>query len=229
MNNQNINKNILESYKNMNILKIQEDERQRIAMELHDTSLQTLAHVVHQVELANIYMDQDVLKAKLELAEVKQNIKSVIEEIRNTIFNLRPMSFDDLGIEDTIQRYIEYVNKNHDFEIHTDIYNIDTDNELILLNTYRIIQECISNAIKHSGGNKIILKCGSKNHICKIEIEDNGKGFVEGEYDLDDEKHYGLSIIKKRVFLMGGNIKVDSVKEKGTKITIEIPLIVSEG
>ena len=119
--NNNLNNYSFSSLSDLSILNIQEEERQRIAMELHDTSLQTLAHVIHQVDLAGIYMEKDIVRSKLELAEVKQNIKVVIEEIRNTIFDLRPMSFDDLGIEETIQRYIEYINKDHNFRIYTDI------------------------------------------------------------------------------------------------------------
>ncbi|MBD5526839.1 MAG: sensor histidine kinase [Lachnospiraceae bacterium] len=223
MNNMN-NRNSLSSLNDLSILKIQEEERQRIAMELHDTSLQTLAHVIHQVDLAGIYMDKDIVKSKLELAEVKQNIKTVIEEIRNTIFDLRPMSFDDLGIEETIQRYIQYANKDHAFQIHTYIDNIDTTYYIIMANIYRIIQECISNAIKHSGGDEIYFKCYSKNKTCYIEIEDNGKGFVDGEYGQDGQKHFGLSVVKERVMILDGEIHISSEINKGTKIFIEIPL-----
>ncbi len=208
----------------LSILNIQEEERQRIAMELHDTSLQTLAHVIHQVDLAGIYMEKDIVRSKLELAEVKQNIKVVIEEIRNTIFDLRPMSFDDLGIEETIQRYIEYINKDHNFRIYTDIGNIDTTYYIIMANIYRIIQECISNAIKHSGGDEIYLKCYSENKVCYIEIKDNGKGFVDGEYEQDGQIHFGLSVMKERVMILNGEIRIDSEKNKGTKISVVIPL-----
>lgn len=219
--NNNINKS---SLSDLSILNIQEEERQRIAMELHDTSLQTLAHVIHQVDLASIYMDKDIVKSKLELAEVKQNIKVVIEEIRNTIFDLRPMSFDDLGIEETIQRYIQYANKDHAFQIHTDIGNIDTTYYIIMANIYRIIQECISNAIAHSGGDEIYFKCYSENKMCYIEIEDNGKGFVDGECEQDGQKHFGLSVVKERVMILNGEINISSVINKGTKISVVIPL-----
>lgn len=220
----NIN-NYLSALNDLSILKIQEKERQRIAMELHDTSLQTLAHMIHQVELANIYMDKDIVKSKLELAEVKQNIKIVIQEIRDTIFDLRPMSFEDLGIVETIERFIDHVDKDHLFHIYTDIQNIDTNYYIILTNIYRIIQECISNAVKHSGGDEIHLKCFSKDKICYIEIEDNGKGFIDGEYEKDDQKHFGLSMVKERVQILRGEINISSVINRGTKIVVKIPLM----
>lgn len=220
----NNNINYLSYTNGLSILNIQEEERRRIAMDLHDTSLQTLAHVIHQVDLASIYMDKDILKSKLELAEVKQNIKMVIEEIRNTIFDLRPMSFDDLGIEETIQRYIQYVNKDHSFKIHTEIGNIDTSYYIIMANIYRIIQECISNAINHSGGDEIYLSCFSENKVCYIDISDNGKGFVDGKSEQDGQKHFGLSVMKERVMILGGEIHIYSEIDKGTKISIVIPL-----
>lgn len=220
----NIN-NYLSALNDLSILKIQEKERQRIAMELHDTSLQTLAHMIHQVELANIYMDKDIVKSKLELAEIKQNIKIVIQEIRDTIFDLRPMSFEDLGIVETIERFIDHVDKDHSFHIYTDIQNIDTNYYIILTNIYWIIQECISNAVKHSGGDEIHLKCFSKDKICYIEIEDNGIGFVDGEYEKDDQKHFGLSMVKERVRILRGEINISSVINRGTKIVVKIPLM----
>lgn len=219
------NYNYISTLNDLSILKIQEKERQRIAMELHDTSLQTLAHVIHQIELANMYMDRDIVKSKLELAEVKQNIKIVIQEIRDTIFNLRPMSFEDLGIVETIQRFIDHINKNHLFRIYTDIQDIDTTYYIILTNVYWIIQECVSNAVRHSGGDEIHLKCFSKDDIYYIEIEDNGKGFVDGKYEKDNQKHFGLSMVKERVEILGGEIQIFSELNKGTKITVEIPLI----
>lgn len=226
--NENINSNFdkqnSNSQNSLNILKVQERERQRIAMELHDTSLQTLAHVIHQVELASMYMDRDIVKSKLELAEVKQNIKIVIQEIRDTIFDLRPMSFENLGIAETIERFIDHVNKNHSFRIHSDIKNIDTTHYVILSNIYWIIQECISNAVKHSDGDEIHLKCYSEDKVCYIEIEDNGKGFVDGEYEKDDQKHFGLSMIKERVEILGGEIKISSIINRGTKIMVKVPL-----
>lgn len=224
-NKQNIdNSDCVLTLSDLSILKIQERERQRIAMELHDTSLQTLAHVIHQVELASMYMEKDIVKSKLELAEVKQNIKIVIEEIRDRIFDLRPMSFEDLGIKETIQRFIDHVNKNHTFNIHTDIRDIDTDYYLVLTNIYWIIQECVSNAIKHSGGDEIYLKCFSENKTCYIEIKDNGRGFIDEKNENDVQKHFGLSMVKERVAILGGKINITSEINIGTKINVSIPL-----
>ena len=84
------------------IMEMLETERKRIVSELHDTSLQDIAHFVHMIELASLYIDKDPARAKMELNSVSKGLHNVIEDIRSTIFNLRPMTFDDLGIDESI-------------------------------------------------------------------------------------------------------------------------------
>ena len=73
--------------KNLAVINIQEEDRQRIARDLHDTSLQNLAHIIHKIELAGMFIDKDPVKAKLELAVIKKDLKAIIEDIRNTKIN----------------------------------------------------------------------------------------------------------------------------------------------
>ena len=101
-----------------NIVKHQEIDRQRIANDLHDTSLQTLAHLTHQIELASLYIDKDTVRAKLELAEVNKELREVIDEIRATIFDLRPMTFDDIGLKEAIERDIANVDNHYHHNSH---------------------------------------------------------------------------------------------------------------
>ena len=84
------------------MMEMLETERKRIVSELHDTSLQNIAHLVHMIELASLYIDKDPARAKMELNSVSKGLHNVIEDIRSTIFNLRPMTFDDLGIDESI-------------------------------------------------------------------------------------------------------------------------------
>ena len=222
-NNQNCDK-IFTQKRNLSIMTVQEEERQRIARDLHDTSLQTLAHLVHKLELCNLYMDKDVFQAKLEILSIRQNLKDVIEEIRNTIFDLRPMSFDDLGVEETFNRFIERENPDKKFKITSEVEKIDLSLELITLTLYRVIQECVSNAIKHSKGDHIhITAKNMPDNMYKVIIEDNGKGFTQQEAD-EKTNHFGLSIMRERVSILNGTIDIQSEIGKGTKVIIEFPL-----
>lgn len=213
--------------KQLSILDAQEKERQRIARDLHDTSLQNLTHLVHKVELSSLYIDEDPVKAKLELATISKGIRKVIEEIRNSIFDLRPMSFDDLGMKETVEKMLLLLNQEKQFHIVEDIDNIGmkqsaSTTQILFLSIYRIIQECVQNSLKHSGGNEIIVRLKEKDRYYKIVVQDNGTGFDLNEA-AKKEKHFGLSVIRERVYFLGGKIDIDT--QNGTSIEIEIPKI----
>ncbi len=207
------------------ILDIQEKERQRIARDLHDTSLQNLAYLVHKVELTSMYMDQDIIKAKLELAAVNKSLKSVIQDIRNTIFDLRPMIFDDLGLKTAFEKLIYKFRESSNYDIRFEVDEIECDNSLVLMTIYRIVEECVNNALKHSEGNKVAFTLRSENGGCSIEVKDNGQSFDCNEALSPEERHFGLYILKERVELLSGSINIDSKPGIGTAIHIFIPLL----
>ena len=87
-------------------LTILENERARIAHELHDTIIQNLVHTIYQSELILHYIDEDSIKAKLELAALSKNIKETIADARNILYELKPMIITDLGFKETLDEYI---------------------------------------------------------------------------------------------------------------------------
>lgn len=214
-----------DSARNLQVLDIQEKERQRIARDLHDTSLQNLAHLVHKIELSSMFIDQDPLRAKLELAAVKKNLKSVMEEMRNTIFDLRPMSFDDLGLNECFERmFAKLKDANKTIDFITDIQNTITGNDLVLMTIFRLVQECCSNAIKHSDGDKIYVTVKIQEDKYCLSVKDNGVGFDMKAASGKENRHFGLKVMKERVELLGGNICICSSKDNGTEVKIEIPM-----
>ena len=211
--------------KQFSILDAQEKERQRIARDLHDTSLQNLIHLVHKVELSSLYIDEDPVKARLELATIEKGIREVIEEIRNSIFDLRPMLVDDLDLEEMIEKLIIILNQDKKFHIESDIDKVtviesDPSSYVLFISIYRLIRECMQNAIKHSGGNKIIVKLKDYGNTYRIYVQDNGIGFDVGTA-MKKDKHFGLSVIKERVLFLGGKLNIEA--QHGTLIDIEIP------
>lgn len=211
--------------KQLSILDAQEKERQRIARDLHDTSLQNLTYLIHKVELSSLYIDEDPVKAKLELATVEKGIREVIEDIRNNIFALRPMSVDDLGLKETIEKLLAVVNRDMRFRIITDIDEIppakgDSSECVRFISIYRIIQECVQNAIKHSGGSEIVVRLKDCGNVYQVVVWDNGRGFDVSEASKKD-MHFGLSVIKERVLFLDGKIKIAA--DNGTVIEIEVP------
>lgn len=204
------------------VLKIQEDDRQRIARELHDTSLQNLTHLIHKLELCSMYIDTDPIQAKLELSIVNKRLKETIDEIRGTIFDLRPMSFDDLGMKAALERLLININENNWFEIDSNIEDVSCETNMMMVTIYRIIQESLANIVKHSEAKKINFSFKKIDDRYVIDIKDDGKGFIQK--NVNDEKHFGILLMKERVNLLNGEIIITSEEGMGTGIHIEIPL-----
>ena len=202
------------------VFEIQELDRRRIARDLHDTSLQNLSHLIHKLELVSMYMDKDMIRAKLELASVSKNINHIIDEIRMVIYDLRPMVFDDLGLKNAIIGLLDKAKKMTSLVIEYDIDEIEmTGYESYQLELYRILQECVINVCKHAHAQnmKVFLK-DFLDHI-ELTVEDDGVGF-DLEKEKNKENHFGLFILKERVKILSGSMKIDTKPEKGTKIFI---------
>lgn len=222
-------KNVLddeESDLNIMSLNIQEKDRQRIARDLHDTSLQNITGLIHRIELSSIYIDKDPIQAKLELASINKDMKSVIEDIRNTIFDLRPMSFDDLGFSDMLEDFIGKLRERYKITIQSEIDDIKSDNNILLISLYRVIKESCLNATEHSRCDTLFVRVKNNfnNQSIDVEIRDNGVGFDVDAAFTKMPSHYGLKIIKERVELLGGKITIMSECEKGTDILINVPM-----
>ena len=149
---------ILENEKNiLSILDVREIERQRIAKDLHDISLQNLSHLIHKIELTSIYIDTDPIKAKLELATMEKELRNIIDEMRTVIYNMYPVSLEDLGLKTTIEKTLSLINKDYRFTIETDIEDVSCENRVVQISLLRLVQECCYNAIKHSKGDKLFI------------------------------------------------------------------------
>ena len=210
--------------KKFNSIVLLETERQRIAKDLHDTSLQNLTAIIHKVELASMYVNQDPVRTKLELSTISNSIKETINEIRETIFDLRPMTFDDFGFREMLDAYIEKEIENKNIKFVMDKFCLNINEQSVLLFLFRVIKECFGNAVRHSKCDEIhmFIDDSQNNHLI-LKISDNGSGFDINENKSEKNKHFGLIILKERVKLMQGNIEIDS-SEKGTSINITIPI-----
>jgi len=221
---------ILESAKNRQLLGLkiilaQEEERKRIAREIHDGPAQTLANLVLRTEIAErMAAKQDYDLIQMELGDLKGQVRSGLEEIRKVIFNLRPMALDDLGLIPTLRKLVQ------DFEDKTKIHTLFevTGKEIRLSSSmeaaiYRLLQEALSNVHKHAEASRVSIVLSYMNELLQISVNDNGKGFKR-KSDGDDQAHYGILGMYERVDLLEGTIDIQSEPGKGTGIKIQIPL-----
>lgn len=202
------------------ILEKQEIEKQRIARDLHDSPIQVLTNCIHKVELCSKVIDIDPIRSKLELEILSNTIRSTINEMRSIIFDLRPMAFDDLGFEITLERIITQIKNDCKMDIDIKYSGVKRKiNSITGLTIVRLIQEACNNSVKHSMGKNINISFEYKEDYINIDIEDDGKGF-----DLSKKSDgFGLSIMRERVYLLGGKFNIES-SDKGTKISIIIPI-----
>lgn len=216
--------------RNLTFLNVQEEDRQRIARDLHDTSLQNLSHLIHKIELSSMYIDKDPIQAKLELAVIGRCLRETIDEIRGTIFNLRPLTFDNISLKDAFEQLLMGMNEGGKYTIISNIDNISCENNIVLVEIYRVVSEIFCNIEKHAEADQITFDCIETEGKCVLCVKDNGKGFTgdHGYHSDDHKKHFGMSLMRERVELLNGTIDIASEKGKGTTISIEVPLHVGE-
>ena len=210
------------------LLETQENERQRIAREPHDSTVQNLTSLVHKTELCLKLMDMDQIRCKLELASMSKILRDIIGDTRNMIYDLRPMSFDDIGFDITVERFIDKIKVlsgvNILFKIEGNPYPI---NNVVGITLLRVIQEACNNAIKHSEATKIEVKLIYERNQFTVQIEDNGKGFVIDKHanvSREDNSGFGLSMMKERIFLLSGELTIESAPGEGCCIKANIPI-----
>ena len=223
-------KAITDNYNNLfgfgtEIIERQEQERQRIARDLHDTTVQNLTAMIHKLEFCQQIIDADAIRAKIEMQLMINAIRETVDGMREIIYDLRPMSFDDIGFKETLLRALEKLQKNTDikieFDIKGDICKLTPAYELTIL---RIIQEAVNNCKKHSQAEKVNITIAYEENQIIIEIQDNGIGFDIEETKIKNQYFgFGISMMKERVYLLKGQIDICSEKGKGTEIKVVLP------
>lgn len=201
-----------------------EQDRQRIARDLHDTTLQHIVYLISKLDSCIQYVDVNPIKAKMELSIAKQNLNDCVDEIRGIIYNLRPKVIDNLGMVSALQKLIELLSEGEDYFIDSQIEEVSCNNQLILTSAYRIVEECFQNIKNHAEAYCIHFIFQQQGNQLYIFVEDDGKGFDPDRYDFNDSLHFGLSMIKERVGLLGGMVQIDSAFNAGTRISILIPI-----
>lgn len=212
-------------------LNIQESEKNRIARDLHDTTVQNLTSLVHKTELCMKLVDMDSVRTKLELQTIVNTLRDSINELRQIIYGLKPMSLDDFGLSVTVRRFIEQLNLEikPKFFLETEGSEQDNLDPVIKLTLFRIIQEACNNAIKHSNADRVDILIDFMDDCINVIIVDDGDGFDHDEVKSQKDflSGYGIPIMKERTFLLGGKISIgynDDNDKSGTKIIVNIPI-----
>lgn len=212
----------------LRIIKNQENERRRIAREMHDGPAQAMGNVVIMTEICEKTAELDMEKAIVELKNLKAVVKDCLKSVRRIIYDLRPMSLDDLGLKPTMQKYIEKFSAEHDirvdFKVKTEEDCIKDSN--IALAIFRIVQECLNNTYKHAEATHISvqIECAQKSVL--LRISDDGKGFdtnMLNNSSQNEDSGYGILGMRERIELLEGEFIIDSKINLGTTIRVKLP------
>ncbi|WP_339318570.1 histidine kinase [Paenibacillus sp. FSL R10-2734] len=229
---------IVESAKNrqmigLKIILAQEEERKRIAREIHDGPAQMLANLVLRTEIVErMLVKQEFGLVQDEVLDLKGQVRYSLEEMRKVIFNLRPMALDDLGLIPTLRKYV------HDFEEKTKLRTtLETRGQEHRLSSameaavYRLVQEALSNAAKHAYPSFVLVEITYQAQLIKIVIKDNGLGFnvQKLKNPQGNRESFGLVGMRERVELLEGRMEIISAENQGTTIVIHIPTNVEKG
>jgi signal transduction histidine kinase len=212
------------------VISAQEDERKRLARELHDETSQTLSALAMKIETALAAWPAD--SSRERLVEAKQLTVRTLEELHRLIFDLRPSVLDDLGLVSAIRWYAERHLEPRGIAVRCEFSGFGSrlmpELETAL---FRVAQEAITNIAKHSGADTVLIQCLQRDDRISIEIEDDGKGFVPASLPPPAARERGLGLLgmRERVELFGGTLELDSAPGRGTRIAVTVPVVQEVG
>ena len=201
------------------LITYQEQERKRIAAELHDSLGQRLVVIKN---LALIFLNKDKAKENPQIEEISAEASNAIGEVKEISYNLRPYQIDRIGLTKAVEAIIRSAQTASEIDFSSEIDDIDNYFPKDLeINFYRIVQECVNNALKHSEATKAFVKIKRVENNLDFEISDNGKGF--SPYKTESKSGgFGLLGINERTELFGGKVEIKSSDGQGTFIKIHL-------
>lgn len=204
------------------LMDIQEQERMHLSRELHDESGQILAALMVRLGL----LERDAQSPELmveHIAELKQIVTEVLNNLHSLAVKLRPASLDHLGLITALQQYIQEFSRQYDLRVQFDAEDIQSIRLRADIETafYRIVQESLTNVALHAQAKHVDILINRRNGSIVMTIEDDGVGF--NPIPLANENRLGLFGMRERVQMLGGKFLIESAPGKGATISIEVP------
>ena len=202
-------------------VRAQEAERKRLARELHDETGQALTSIL--LGLAAVESSKTAEEAHAAAGELRSLVVETLQSVRRLAVELRPSALDDFGLEPALRRLGETVREGGTLDVQVETrlgaVRLPADVETAL---YRIVQEALTNAVKHAGANHVSVVVTRKSTSVHVMIEDDGGGF-----DLRTASTPGLGLLgmRERVELLDGNFEIDTAPGAGTTLIVELPLV----
>jgi signal transduction histidine kinase len=205
------------------VIHAQEDERRRVARELHDETTQSLASLAMRVHTAAAAAPPGPLRDQLEAASALA--VRTLDGVHRMIADLRPSVLDDLGLESAILWYAEKHLEPLGIAVRCEFANLDgrlpAQVETVV---FRVVQEALTNVARHAHASTVLVQGGVAGGRVELEVEDDGCGFDPPSHPARDGSGWGLLGMRERVEMLGGELRLDSTPGQGTHLRIAVPL-----
>lgn len=206
----------------------QEEERRRLARDLHDDTVQDLIALNQQVEKAGRDLVRDPAQAALRLQDLRQQVNTVINGLRRQIYTLRPLYLEDLGFVPALELLVQQTEQRHALQGTLVVTGDESLQPGLALQTsiFRVAQEALQNVTKHANATQVDLHLNLAHDVVSLAIHDNGRGFdaADRAYQLVQAGHFGLLGMKERAQLHHGTLDIHSQPGRGTTVTVRLPL-----
>ncbi|HWP83396.1 MAG TPA: histidine kinase [Bacteroidota bacterium] len=210
------------------IQQAQEDERQRIARELHDDICQRLSALKLYFEVFRHELPTRNQRTKRKIDKLMAQIDSMILEVRRISSNLRPATLDDFGLLISLRLLCKEMGRTRRLKItfEADEEKTPPFDKHVEIALYRIAQEALSNVLKHSRAKRLTVRLAHINRSVELSVHDDGTGFDIASFhgQTVGEQHVGLLSMRERAELLGGRFEIQTAPGKGTSVRVQIPL-----
>jgi two-component system CheB/CheR fusion protein len=203
------------------LLEAQEEERRRISRELHDDIGQRMAALSIQVEVLQQVFNTTPDEVQRKLSELRNQLEVLSEDLRRTAHDLHPFLLTHLGLEPALRAYCQEFSGLRPIRVRFVARGLpEAISPEAALCAYRVVQEALGNAARHSGAKRAIVTASGRGGALHVAIRDNGRGF-----DLDEAQGKGLGLVsmEERVRRVGGTLSITSAPGEGTRAEIQIP------
>ncbi len=207
------------------LIQTEEAVRQSLVRRMHDGAASSLSNFILQAEICQRFFDVNPDRARQELNALKSSAASTFSDVKDFIFDLRPMMLDDLGVVPTLRRYVDSVQEKNGIPVPITVTGVERRLEShIEVTIFRNVQELLNNSIMHSQATQIQVSLDLAQEEITAIVEDNGRGFNADDALNDNAKTIGLSTLRERIQMLGGELNIQSSMGQGTRIEFSIPI-----
>lgn len=206
------------------LISAQEEERRRLARELHDEASQALSMIMMDLARTRDSLPGDAKEARQRLSQSRSLAEQTLADLRRMIHELRPEVLDQLGLVPALRSYVKSRLEAEKIKVQLQLPQLDERlAPLVEITLFRVIQEAITNISRHSGASLVNIEVVMKDSTVIATIKDNGRGFdVEAAFKAPES--WGLRGIRERVAVIGGELSIESSSEHGTRLQVRLPV-----